>query len=79
MPAAWTVHYLVRGSTVTLVFIVAIAQGLMIPILALAALWLNYRQTDPALKTTAFWRACLWISAAAMVTVGIYQVITAIR
>lgn len=75
VPAAWTVLYLIWGSPVTLVFVGAVAQGLMIPFLALAALWLNYRQTDPALRTTSFWRGCLWVSAAAMTAVGVYQVV----
>lgn len=78
VPLAWTVLYLAWGSPVTLVFIGAIAQGMMIPFLALAALWLNYRQTDPALKTGAVWRIWLWIAAACMVAVGGYQVITEI-
>jgi manganese transport protein len=74
VPAAWTILFLVWGSPVTLVFVGAVAQGLMIPFLALAALWLNYRQTDPALRTSAFWRACLWVSAACMTAVGLYQI-----
>jgi manganese transport protein len=79
VPAAWTILYLVWGTPVTLVFIGAVAQGLMIPFLAFAALWLNHRQTDPALRTSVFWRCCLWISAAAMVAVGIYQVADALK
>jgi manganese transport protein len=75
VPAAWTVLYLVWGSPVTLVFIGAVAQGLMIPFLALAAVWLNHRRTDPALRTGNFWRACLWVSAGCMVAVGLYQVV----
>jgi len=79
IPVAWTLLYLIWGSPVTLVFVGAVAQGLMIPFLALAALWLNYRRTDPALRTSAFWRICLWISAACMTTVGVYQVVTTLR
>jgi Mn2+/Fe2+ NRAMP family transporter len=76
IPIAWTLLYLIWGSPVTLVFVGAVAQGLMIPFLALAALWLNHRRTDPALRTSTFWRICLWISAACMTAVGIYQVVT---
>ena len=79
IPAAWTLLYLVWGSPVTLVFVGAVAQGLMIPFLALAALWLNHRRTDPALRTGNFWRACLWISAACMTAVGVYQVVTTLK
>jgi Mn2+/Fe2+ NRAMP family transporter len=76
VPAAWTLLYVVWGSPVTLVFVGAVAQGMMIPFLALAALWLNYRRADPALRSGNLWRAGLWISAAAMTAVGLYQVVT---
>ncbi len=79
VPAVWTIMYLVWGSPVTLVFVGAIAQGLMIPFLALVALWLNHRRTDPALRTGSFWRICLWISAACMTAVGVYQVVTTFK
>lgn len=79
VPAAWTLLYLVWGSPVTLVFVGAVAQGLMIPFLALAALWLNHRRTDPALQPSPFWRGCLWLSAASMTAVGAYQVVTTFR
>jgi Mn2+/Fe2+ NRAMP family transporter len=78
VPLAWTVLYLVWGSPVTLVFVGAVAQGLMIPFLALAALWLNHRRTAPALRTGGFWRFCLWLAAAAMSAVGLYQVVTTV-
>lgn len=76
VPAAWTLLYLVWGSPVTLVFVGAVAQGLMIPFLALAALWLNYRHAEPALRTGKAWRACLWLAAGSMTAVGLYQVVT---
>ena len=78
VPAAWTLLYVVWGSPVTLVFVGAVAQGMMIPFLAIAALWLNYRRADPALSTGNSWRVCLWVSAAAMTAVGLYQVITTV-
>ena len=78
VPAAWSLLYVVWGSPVTLVFVGAVAQGMMIPFLAIAALWLNYRRADPALRTGNSWRVCLWVSAAAMTAVGLYQVITTV-
>jgi len=76
VPVAWTLLYLVWGSPVTLVFVGAVAQGMMIPFLALAALWLNYRRTDPALRTGTHWRIWLWAAAIAMTAVGLYQIVT---
>ncbi len=79
VPISWTILYVAWGSPVTLVIVGAVAQGLMIPFLALAALWLNHRQTDPALRTGVLWRLGLWISAACMVAVGVYQVVTTFK
>ncbi len=76
VPVAWTILYLVWGSPVTLVFVGAVAQGMMIPFLSLAALWLNYRRTDPALRTGTHWRIWLWAAAIAMTSVGVYQIVT---
>lgn len=76
VPAAWTLLYVIWGSPVTLVFIGAVAQGLMIPFLALAALWLQYRQTNAATRAGAIWRAGLWFAVACMVAVGGYQVVS---
>lgn len=76
IPAAWTLLYIIWGSPVTLVFVGAVAQGMMIPFIALAALWLNYRRAEPALSSGRIWRAGLWISVAAVTAVGVYQVIT---
>lgn len=75
VPLAWTILYLIWGSPVTLVFVGAVAQGLMIPFLALLALWLNHRQTDSALRTGNAWRAWLWAATICMVAVGVYQVV----
>lgn len=78
VPVAWTLVYVIWGSPVTLVFVGAMAQGMMIPFLALAALWLHYRRTDPALRSGSIWRVGLWISASAMIAVGLYQVVTTV-
>lgn len=79
VPVAWTVLYLFWGSPVTLVFVGAVAQGLMLPFLAVLALRLNYRHTDPALRTGPVWRAGLWFSAASMIAVGVYQIVATLR
>jgi manganese transport protein len=58
------------------VFVGALAQGLMLPFLALAALYFHHRRIDPALRTGTLWTACLWLATVAMSVVGIYQVLT---
>ena len=55
------------------------AQGLMLPFLALAALYFRYRRTEAALRPGLTWTLCLWFAALAMSAVGIYQLLTAIQ
>jgi Mn2+/Fe2+ NRAMP family transporter len=76
LPVAFTSVYLVFGAPVTLVFVGAIAQGLMLPFLALAALYFHFRKTHAALRPSLVWTAFLSLSALAMVAVGVYQVVT---
>ncbi|MBI5692344.1 MAG: Nramp family divalent metal transporter [Verrucomicrobia bacterium] len=78
LPVSWTLLYLLFGSPVTLVFIGAVAQGLMLPFLAVLALILNHRHVAAPLRTGPVWRTCLWLSAASMVAVGAYQVVTTV-
>jgi manganese transport protein len=74
LPVAFTSVFLVFGSPVSLVFVGAIGQGLMLPFLAFAALHFHYFQTDPALGVGRVFTACLVLSAVAMSAAGVYQV-----
>ena len=76
LPTAFTSVYLIVGEPVSLVFVGALAQGLMLPFLAFAALYFHRRRTEPALRCGGFGASCLWFAAAAMSTVGVYQVVT---
>ena len=73
LPSAFTTAFLVVGEPVTLVFIGALAQGLMLPFLALAALYFRHLRTDVALRPGLTWTLCLWLAAVAMSAVGAYQ------
>jgi Mn2+/Fe2+ NRAMP family transporter len=74
LPIAYTSVFLIFGAPVTLVFVGALAQGLMLPFLAWAALHFRFRQTEPALRPGALWTVCLCLSAVAMAALGLYQV-----
>jgi Mn2+/Fe2+ NRAMP family transporter len=73
LPVAFTVVYLRVGEPVTLVFVGAIAQALMLPFLAFAAVYFYCRRTDKALLPGKIWAACLWFAAFAMTSVGLYS------
>ena len=79
LPIAFTGVFLVFGAPVSLVFVGAIAQGLMLPFLGLAALFFHFRKTDPALRPGLLWTVLLCLSAFAMAAVGAYQVVTQIQ
>jgi hypothetical protein len=73
-PVIWTGLYLLVGEPLTLVLVGAIAQGLMLPFLAILALRLHYKHTPKELRPGLLWRLGLWAAAACMVTAGAYQV-----
>lgn len=56
-----------------LVFAGAIAQALMLPFLAGAALYFHYKVTPKNLKPGKVWVTSLWVSAILMTIVGLYQ------
>jgi len=74
LPFASLLVYVFAGNPVTLVFVGAIAQGFMLPFLALAALYFRFTQTAGPLRPGAIWTGLLVLAACAMVLLGAYQV-----
>lgn len=79
LPVAFTAVFLLAGNPVGLVFIGAIAQGLMLPFLAGAAICFHFRNPYPALRARPLSLAGLFLATAAMVALGLYQVTAAFR
>ncbi len=79
LPVAFTSVFLLWGEPVTLVFVGALAQGLMLPFLAFAALYFYHRRTDACLLPGRVWVFFLWFAAVAMSAVGVYQVVTKLK
>jgi len=79
LPAASTTVFLVFGAPVSLVFVGALAQGLMLPFLAGAALHFRLRETEPALRPGRLSTAALLLSALSMAAAGVYQVVDQLR
>ena len=73
LPAISVLAFLTMGTPVKLVFIGAVAQGLMLPFLAIAALYFRFKQTDAPLRPGNAWTAMLWFAAVAMIAAGAYQ------
>jgi manganese transport protein len=75
LPVAFTSVFLAFGNPVSLVFVGAVGQGLMLPFLAFAALHFRFFQTDPALRVGRVFTACLVLSGVAISAAGAYQVV----
>jgi manganese transport protein len=70
--------FIVWSEPVTLVLIGATGQALMLPFLGVAAVRFN-RDIDPRLRGPLWESIGLWLSAAAMVALGTYQLWTLVR
>ncbi len=75
LPAISVVAFLTMGTPVKLVFIGAVAQGLMLPFLAIAALYFRFRKTDAPLRPGNTWTGLLLFAAFAMMAAGVYQIL----
>jgi len=73
IPGLYFVFYVSVGKPLTLVFIGALAQALMLPFLCFAALYFHYFQTHRALLPGKPWLILLWVSSILMTSVGFYQ------
>lgn len=61
------------GLPVSLVTVGAVAQGIMLPFLGLAAVYFRHARVPAALRPGRAWTLFLWISFLAMTAVGVYQ------
>jgi manganese transport protein len=79
LPALYLGFFLGFGQPVTLVGIGAVAQGLMLPLLAGAALYFQRKWTIRALAPGRAWVFMLWLSSGLMTAVGIYSIWDIVR
>lgn len=61
-----------------LVLISGIAQGVMLPMLAGAALYFRYRRDVPGLEPSKLWDGFLWLSALAMLITGVWTAVAVV-
>ncbi|MFK7738138.1 MAG: Nramp family divalent metal transporter [Pirellulaceae bacterium] len=73
LPALYFLIYVLLEKPLLLVFIGALAQSIMLPLLCGASLYFHHRRTHPALQPSTLWTAFLWISSLLMAGTGVYQ------
>jgi manganese transport protein len=78
IPVAFTCVYLIWESPVTLVLIGALSQGLLLPFLAVGAIYLHHRKTEKSILPGRATVTALWLAALAMIAVGVYQFVSEI-
>jgi hypothetical protein len=79
LPVAFTSVYILVGAPVSLVFVGAVGQGLMIPFLAGAAVWLHCFRQPAGLRAGAWSVGGLAVALILMTALGVHQVFVAIR
>ncbi len=78
-PMLCLVIYLAFPAPAQLVLLSGVAQGIMLPMLAGAALFFRYRRCVPALEPGKLWDLMLWLSAFAMLITGLWTVIDKVQ
>lgn len=74
LAVAFTTVYILWSAPVSLVFIGAVGQGLMLPFLGLAAVYFHFRNPMPELRAGRISVAGLLVAAVSMTALGVYQV-----
>ena len=74
IPCLLVLVYWTVGKPLTLVFIGALGQAMILPFLGLAALFFRHHQTLPSLRPDPAWTTFLWTSYFLMLAVGLYNV-----
>ena len=74
LPVLLTIAYLTSGEPVTLVLIGGVSQALMLPVLAILALVVRHRWTDPRLRPGRIWTVFLWLAFLSMAFLGTYKI-----
>jgi Mn2+/Fe2+ NRAMP family transporter len=79
LPVAFTLVFILVGAPVSLVFVGAVGQGLMLPFLAGATIYFHFKNPHRELRAGNFSLACLVVASLLMAALGCYQVINAVR
>jgi hypothetical protein len=74
-PIVWGLLGVLVGSPLTLVILGGILNALYLLVVAVATLYLSFRETDPRIKDGRAFTAYLIVSATAILAVGVISVV----
>ncbi|MCC9641833.1 Nramp family divalent metal transporter [Rhodopirellula sp. JC740] len=77
-PIMSLVFYLAFPSPAQLVLISGITQGIVLPMIAGAAIWFRYCRSVDGLRPGKFWDAMLWLSGVAMLITGVWTIVATV-
>lgn len=72
LPLICMMFYIIWPNPAKLILFSGLMQSMLLPMLAFGILWFRYRRTDPRLAPGRAWDACLWLSFASFVAIGLY-------
>jgi Mn2+/Fe2+ NRAMP family transporter len=70
--------YLAFPSPAKLVLISGVTQGVVLPMIAGAAIWFRYKRSVDGLRPGKLWDAMLWLSGIAMLITGVWTIIATV-
>lgn len=73
LPLYGVIVYLIWPKPLTLIMINGVGQALLLPFLGICALYLRYRKLPHELRPGPVWTTCLWLSALALTSAGVWQ------
>jgi hypothetical protein len=79
LPVLALMIYLLFPDPVALVLLSGVAQGVMLPMLAGAAIWFRYFRTPAGLEPSRGWDLFLWLSAIGLLITGLWTAFEQLR
>lgn len=79
LPAAWCALFLFIKLPVGMILIGGFTTSILLLLVVLAAIFFRYRRLPAELKPGFFYDAAFWLSTSAIVTIGIYSIVQALK
>ncbi|MCS1412087.1 MAG: Divalent metal cation transporter MntH [Verrucomicrobia subdivision 3 bacterium] len=79
LPTLYFILFITVSEPLTSIFIGALAQAFMLPLICFAVLYFRYTAQKSDLQPGNVWMVFLWVAAILMTSVGIYQIVSRLQ